>query len=145
MPHWCHINNWCTPHLADIFIVVTNTVFFLSQQFTDNITGAWNGNFKAIDEIIKSDNHLDSDEKRDLIAELQFENSSLVTSIFLVSVAWFGREGGGGNGKHYCTLHIHWIEVLFVFLVIERHKLNSKATLSDQFSAPLRLNCKSVP
>ena len=72
------------PHLADIFIVVTDTVFFLSQQFTDNVTEAWNEKIKAIDEIIKSDNHLDSDEKRDLIAELQFENSSLVTSIFLV-------------------------------------------------------------
>ena len=30
------------------------------------------------------------------------------------------------------------MEVLFVFLVIEIHKLNSKAALSDQFSAPLR-------
>ena len=59
-------------------------MFFLSQQFTDNITEAWNEKFKAIDEIIKSDNLVDSDEKRDLIAELQFENSSLVTSIFLV-------------------------------------------------------------
>ena len=72
------------PHLADIYIVVTKTVFFLSQQFIDNITEAWNEKFKAIDEIIKSGNHLDSDEKRDLIAELQFENSSLVTSIFIV-------------------------------------------------------------
>ena len=59
-------------------------MFFLSQQFADNITEAWNEKFKAIDEIIESDNHVDSDEKRDLIAELQFENSSLVTAIFLV-------------------------------------------------------------
>ena len=59
-------------------------MFFLIQQFTDNIIEAWNEKIKAIDEIIKSGNHLDSDEKRDLIAELQFENSSLVTAIFLV-------------------------------------------------------------
>ena len=59
-------------------------MFFLRQQFAYNITEAWNEKFKAIDEIIESDNHVDSDEKRDLIAELQFENSSLVTAIFFV-------------------------------------------------------------
>ena len=59
-------------------------MFFLIQQFPDNITEAWNEKFNAIDEIIESDNHVDSDEKRDLIAELQFENSSLVTAIFFV-------------------------------------------------------------
>ena len=109
-------------------------MFFLIQQFTDNIREAWNEKIKAIDEIIKSGNHLDSDEKRDLIAELQFENSSLVTAIFLVSVAWFGRGGLENIIAPY--IFTEWKFCLF-FLVIEIHKLNSKAALSDQCSAPL--------
>ena len=76
-------------------------VFFLSQQFTDNIREAWNEKFKAIDEIIKRDNRVDSDEKRDLIetiaghAKHAHNVITLPLNKGLNGINWFPLSGRG--------------------------------------------------